>query len=97
MSVRITCIKKDNDNPENPHLSIKSFNWINEQSGVTGESTLPVMYDWVVNKGGKAYIRNSQGILIYLFGALTPSGTPYLRAVHDKKWTDDLIKLEECK
>src|SRR6185503_17872879 len=36
MSVRITCIKKDNGYHENPHVAIESMSWINETTQKTG-------------------------------------------------------------
>lgn len=52
------------------------------------------MFDWIVNKGGKAYIiNNNETILVY--GALSPTGVQYIRTIKDGKWTDDLLSLPE--
>lgn len=38
MSVKITCIKKDNGNHENPNLAITDLGWIEDGTGKTGKS-----------------------------------------------------------
>lgn len=80
----------------NQHLSIAVFGWINEQTQQVGQATRASMYDWVVNKKGKAYVRGSDGTPIYLFGAVSPLGDTFLRTIRDQKWTDDLLSLPEC-
>ena len=36
MSVKITCIKKDNGFHANPHIAISELGWINETTGKSG-------------------------------------------------------------
>ena len=97
MSVRITCIKKDNGYHENPHVAIESMNWINETTQKTGSNTRVQMYDWVVNEKGQAYVKDSVGNVAYLIGAISPRGTKYVKTVADETKTDNLLKLPECR
>ncbi len=96
MSVRITCIKKDNGNHENPYVAIESFGWLNEQNQSSGESTREVMYDWIVNKDGVAYVRDAAGNVAFVYGATSARGNHYLRTRKDDVWTDNLLRLREC-
>jgi hypothetical protein len=97
MAARITCIKKDNGYHENPHVAIESLDWINEQTNETGRTNRLDMYDFLVNKNGQAYVRDSRGNIAYLQGAVSGSGNPYVRTVTDGKWTDNLLALPECR
>lgn len=75
------------------HLTIENFKWVNEQSQQQGVSSRAAMFDWIVNKHGKAYIKKGDNT-IFVFGANIPSGQ-YIRALVDEKWTDDLLELPE--
>lgn len=97
MPVRITCIRKDNGNHENPYVAISSFGWLNEQTAKQGESDRETMYDWVVNKRGQAYVRDARGNAAYLEGAISPRGTRFLRTVRDDVKSDNLLSLPECR
>ncbi|MEP6911859.1 MAG: DUF3892 domain-containing protein [bacterium] len=96
MSVRITCVTKDKGNHENPYVAIESLGWIEDGTLKTGNSTRLEMYDWVVNKKGKAYVKDSQGNVAYLIGAISPRGNKYVKTVSDETKTDNLLKLDEC-
>jgi hypothetical protein len=91
MSVRITHIRKD-PNAYDPYHGISSFRWINEQTQASGESTREIMYDWIVNKGGQAYVKEDEGI-VYVYGAVSSAGLPFLRTAKDGKWTNNLLEL----
>lgn len=91
--VRIIGVKKQPGN--STHLGISQFRWINEQTQQTGQTDLPNMYDWIVNKKGQAYIRDTAGNQIAVFGAVSPNGQTYLRAVKNGAWSDDLLTLPE--
>jgi hypothetical protein len=97
MSVKITCIKKDGGNHENPFVAISSLTWINEDNGKTGSSTRLQMYDWIVNDKGAAYVKDSNGNKANLKGAETDKGTKYVKTYADTVTTDNLLKLPECK
>lgn len=97
MAVRIIKIKPK-INPTDPvlaHLGIVNFQWINEENQQTGTSSRELMFDWIVNKKGKAYIRKLDGTTVPIFGAKTPQGQQYIRSVENEKWTDELIALPE--
>lgn len=97
MGVKITCIKKDVVNPEgNKYLGIKAFRWIDETTQKTGEASREIMYDWIVNQRGQAYVITKDGVTILVFGAISPLGNKYIRTVHENKWTDELLDLPEC-
>ena len=96
MAVRITAVKPKVLPTEliAAHAAMESFTWINEQTQQTGETPREAMYDWIVNKKGRAYVKNANGDSVFIFGALTPTGTPYIRTAEGGKWTDLLIGLE---
>jgi hypothetical protein len=96
MSVRITCIKKDRVNHENPYVAIESLGWINEANGERGASTRLTMYDWVVNRVRIGYVLDLGGNTAYLIGAISPRGNPYVKTVADETKTDNLLQLPEC-
>lgn len=76
------------------HLAINVFKWVNEQNQTAGESYRTSVFDWIVNKKGKAYIKNGDET-IFIFGANASSGEQYIRALKDGVWTDDLLSLPE--
>ena len=97
MSVRITCISKDNGYHENPYVAIQSMNWLNESTSDTGKNTRLEMYDWVVNQKGQAYVKDAMGNVASLIGAISPRGTKYVKTVADETKTDNLLQLPECR
>lgn len=97
MAVRIIEIApkpdlREGGDPVAAHLSIRSFKWVNEQSQNTGTSSLEVMFNWIVNEKGGAYIKLAADI-IPVFGAVSPSGQKYLRCIRNQQWTNDLLSL----
>lgn len=98
MAVRITAVKPI-DLPSDKleaHLAMQIFSWLNEQTQQKGEASRDYIFDWIVNKKGKAYVKNPvTGDNIYIFGATTPTGQKYIRTAEDGKWTDWLIDLEK--
>jgi hypothetical protein len=93
MAVRITGIRQAPGTHENPHLGILAFAWILDETQQTGITDLSIMYDWIVNRNGRAFIRDASGAPIYVHGAVSPSGKPYLRTVNNQQWTNDLLNL----
>ena len=95
--IRITAIKKDETiSADNPHLRVVSFKWIDDQTQRAGVTPREGMYDFLVNKKGQAFFRDPKdttGAAIYLFGAVSPSGSTYLRGIKDGKWVDTLLDL----
>lgn len=74
------------------HKSIDSFQWVNEGTQATGNTPREIMYNWLVNQKGSAYI-NVSGENIFLFGAVTSLGEHYIRAAKNGEWSDDLLTL----
>ena len=97
MSVRITCIKKDSGNHENPYVAISRLSWVNESDNNTGQSSRLEMYDFVVSSGGIAYVTDSKGNRANLIGAISSKGTKYVKTIPDDVTSDNLLKLPECK
>ena len=94
MTVRITCINKAGGNHADPHHAIESLGWINEQSGESGKNSRLEVYDWIKNKGGKAYVvSGSNRVAVGVVNA-TP---PYIRTFADGVYTDNLLALPECR
>src|SRR5678815_4949188 len=97
MAVRITCIKKDNGNHENPFVAITSLSWIEDGTNQTGTSSRDQMYEFVVNKKGSAYVQDYLGNRSNLRGAVTEKGTQYVKTYSDNVISDNLLKLPECR
>ncbi len=96
MAVRIICIKKQGGRHDDPHHAIESVGWINEEDKSRGSNTRLEMYDWIKNKGGVAFVRDSYGNSITVGTAISPNGTKFIRTYADGKWTDNLLALPEC-
>jgi Protein of unknown function (DUF3892) len=97
MAVRITCIRKDNGNHENPYLAIESLGWINESNRQAGESSRLEMYDFIVHQNGQAYVTDSRGDKAYLEGKISSLSNKFVRTIPDGIKADNLLKLPECK
>ena len=96
MSVRITCIKKDGGNHENPYTAISTLSWLNESDGQTGVSSRSEMYDFVVVKKGVAYVKDPYGRIANLMGEISSKGTKFVKTHPDSVLSDNLLKLPEC-
>ncbi|HZY35615.1 MAG TPA: DUF3892 domain-containing protein [Mucilaginibacter sp.] len=96
MSVRITCIKKNSGNHENPYLAIETLTWINESTNAVGTSSREQIYDWVKD-GGYGYVKDSAGNTARLLAEISPKGTKFVKTKPDDEQTDNLLKLPECK
>lgn len=95
MSIRITCIKKDAGNHENPHIAISILGWINETDKTSGRTGRIEMHDWI-KEGGHAYVKDSNGNVARLTAEVSSKGTKYVRTKPDSTTTDNLLKLPEC-
>jgi len=96
MSVRITCIKKDNGNHNNPHEGITHLSWMDEQTGDAGRATRSEIIYFIENQRGTAYVKDSFGNIAYV-KVVTTAYSKYLRTYSDGKPTDNLLYLPECK
>ena len=97
MAIRIIEIEPKNQSSQTDkilaHLSIRNFKWVNDQNLQVGVSSLDSMFDWIVNKKGKAYVKKDDN-MIPIFGAIVPqTGQQYLRCIKDNKWSDELLEL----
>jgi hypothetical protein len=100
MSVKITCISKDNGNHMNPHERITNMNWTNESTGTTGRNTLDEMVAFVEKHGDRAaYVKDWKGDVAYI-DVVTPKETwrkKYLKTYADGIFNDNLLALDECR
>jgi hypothetical protein len=97
MSIRITCINKSGGYHADPHHAISDLGWVNEETGKTGKSTRLVVYDWIENQNGVAYVQDSAGNRARVGTREHSNGTKYLQTYADQVWTDNLLSLTECK
>ena len=96
MAVKITCIRKDQGNHQNPHEGINDFGWVNEQTRAAGQSTRAQMVQFLEQQGGKAYVKDRLGSVAYISVVTSQWDTKYLRTYANGKWTDNLLSLPEC-
>ncbi len=95
MSIKITCINKDNGYHENPNLAITHLGWINDANSSTGKNTRLEIYNWIKNDGGYAYVEKN-GIKVKVITAETTTGTKYVKTEADSTITNNLLSLPEC-
>jgi hypothetical protein len=96
MAIRITCINKSGGYHADPHHAIENLGWSNEKDGKTGKNTRLEIYDWIKNKQGIAYVRDSRNNKAYVGTRENANGTKYLQTYADQVWTDNLLALPEC-
>jgi len=96
MSVRVICISKDNGNHDNPHEAISHYGWVNERTDKRGRNDRTSMVDWIKNKKGIAYVKDSLGNVAYCEVRKNSRGTEFLQTVSDGKYTNNLLELPEC-
>ncbi len=79
------------------HLSIKNFKWANEETSQEGISSREILFDWIVNKKGQAYIRLESDLnaKIPVFGAVSPTGQRYIRCLKNNQWSNELLELPQ--
>jgi len=94
MSVKITCINKDNGDHYDPHQAITHLGWIDESTGKTGKSTRLEIVDFI-EKGNSAYVEDSYGNRAYLVVRVR-GNNKYVQTQADGKLTNNLLELPEC-
>ncbi len=94
MSVRITCINKDNGDHYDQHLAITHFGWVAD-NGNSGKASLAEMIDFL-EKGNTAYVKDSSGKVAVLVVRISVYGNKYVKTVSDGRETDNLLNLSEC-
>jgi Protein of unknown function (DUF3892) len=95
MSIRITGIKKAGGRHFDPHHAIEDLAWVNEETGEKGVSTRLIIYDWILNKNGTAYVKDSRGNKAIVGARENTYGTKYVQTYADRVWTDNLLALPE--
>ena len=96
MSVKITCINKDNGNHENPYVAISHLGWTNEHTGASGKCTREAMYEFVT-EGNDAYVVDPyDGSKAFLEGRISVNKNPYVRTIANDTGRDNLLSLFEC-
>lgn len=95
MSLRITCINKDNGNHENPYTAITHLGWVNESNGHSARWTRLEMYQFVKDQG-EAYVKDNYGNKGRLIACETEEGTEYVKTAADGVESDNLLLLPEC-
>ena len=96
MSVRITCINKSGGYHADPHHAITHLGWVNEETNETGKSTRLEVYDWIKNRGGRAYVRDAYGNVALVGTMENQHGTKFVQTFADRVWTNNLLTLPEC-
>jgi hypothetical protein len=96
MEIRITCINKDNGNHDNPYEAITHLGWINPENNKTGKSTRLVIYDWIKDENGYAYVQDASGKKVKVITAISPKGTKYVKTEANHTEQDNLLSLKEC-
>ena len=95
MSVKITCIKKDNGFHANPHIAISELGWINETTGKSGLSTRIQIYEFI-KSGGESYVIGPNGTRVSLITDENEKGTKFVKTIVDNTTSDNLSALSEC-
>lgn len=97
MSVRITCIKKDNGNHQNPYLVISHLGWVDEKTRRTGIVSRLDMYNFIKKEGGQAYVVDKfDNSKAYLEALINAAGTKFVRTMPNDTGRDNLLSLPEC-
>ena len=95
MSVRITCINKDNGDHYDPHEAIAYLGWINESTSNTGKSTRLEMVDFI-EKGNQAYVKDAHEHKVFVVVRTSRAGNKYVQTEADGRLTNNLLELSEC-
>lgn len=95
MSVKITCINKDNGDHYDKHEGITHLGWLNESTNKSGKCTRAEMIKFLED-GNRAYTKDNLGNIAYLVVRMSSAGNKYVKTVADGKYTDNLLYLVEC-
>ena len=96
MAIRIVCINKQGGYHEDPHHAISDLGWIEDGTGKNGKSSREVIYDWIKNQNGVAYVRDSRGNQARVGTREHTNGVKFVQTYADRVWTDNLLALPEC-
>ena len=95
MSVKITCINKDNGHHYDSHEAISHLGWFEESTGKSGKCTRAEMVKYIED-GNSAYTKDSFGNKAYLVVRRSIANNKYVKTIADNKETDNLLYLLEC-
>jgi hypothetical protein len=95
MSVRITCINKDNGHHYDPHEAITHLGWVNESTQKRGKSTRAEIVKFLEDNNS-AYTKDGFGKIAYLVVRISQAGNKYVKTIADGRETDNLLYLMEC-
>lgn len=96
MSIKITCINKQQGYHEDPHHAISQLGWLEDGTGKSGKSSRLEIYDWIKDQNGVAYVTDNYGNKAYLITKVSRSGTKFVQTVADGRETNNLLNLPEC-
>lgn len=94
MAVRITGVRKDNGNHDNPHEAASHYRWLDERTNETGILDRASVVAWV-ERGNRAYVRDTSGT-VDCYVNTSRAGIKFLQTRADNRWTDNLLSLPEC-
>ncbi|NQV00001.1 MAG: DUF3892 domain-containing protein [Parcubacteria group bacterium] len=95
MSVRITCINKDNGDHYDPHEAITHLGWLDESSKKNDKCTRLEMVKFIED-GNQAYVKDGLGIKAFLVVRTSRYGNKYVQTEADGRPTNNLLALSEC-
>jgi hypothetical protein len=95
MSVRITCINKDNGDHYDQHLAITHLGWLEDGTEKRGKATRLQIVEFIEN-GNYAYVEDNYGNIAKLIVKVSYAGNKYVKTVSDGKETNNLLALSEC-
>lgn len=96
MSVKITCINKDNGDHYDPNEAITHLGWINEKNNKRGIATLQEMINFLENKND-AYVKDRLGNIAYLVVRISRFDNKFVKTIADGRESNNLLELIECK
>lgn len=95
MTIRITCINKDNGHHDDPHEAITELGW--EEVGNTSNHKVSSRAAIVkfLEDGNRAYVKDRYGDTADLM-VFTKNGIKYVKTRPDQTIADNLLELDEC-
>lgn len=92
--LRIRCINKDNGNHDNPHEAITHYGW--QEGNVYKKVDRQTMVDWVKD-GNTVFVMDNAGNIAYCYVRISSAGTEFLQTYADGQYSDNLLRLPECR
>jgi len=97
MTVRITCINKDNGDHDDPHEAITRLGWENvDKPDNKGYCSRLDMVKFLDVDKGQAFVEDSDGNKAYLIAYTSVSGKKCVKTRPDQTVSDNLLSLTEC-